>query len=93
MYRFQPDYKMYARPIDEYPGNSIQAKSIMLMIQNNLDPSIAQHPQELITYGGNGSVFQNWAQYLLTMQYLSKMQDDQTLVMYSGHPLGLFLQI
>ena len=90
MYRFQPDYKMYARPIDEYPGNSIQAKSIMLMIQNNLDPAIAQHPQELITYGGNGSVFQNWAQYLLTMQYLSKMQDDQTLVMYSGHPLGLF---
>ena len=90
MYRFQPDYKMYARPIDEYPGNSTQAKSIMLMIQNNLDPAIAQHPQELITYGGNGSVFQNWAQYLLTMQYLSKMQDDQTLVMYSGHPLGLF---
>ena len=90
MYRFQPDYKIFARPIDEYPGNSIQAKSIMLMIQNNLDPSIAQHPQELITYGGNGSVFQNWAQYLLTMQYLSKMQDDQTLVMYSGHPLGLF---
>ena len=93
MYRFQPDYKIFARPIDEYPGNSIQAKSIMLMIQNNLDPSIAQHPQELITYGGNGSVFQNWAQYLLTMQYLSKMQDDQTLVMYSGHPLGLFLLI
>ena len=90
MYRFQPDYKMYARPIDEYPGNSTQAKSIMLMIQNNLDPAIAQHPQELITYGGNGSVFQNWAQYLLTMQYLSKMKDDQTLVMYSGHPLGLF---
>ncbi len=90
MYRFQPDYKIFARPIDEYPGNSIQAKSIMLMIQNNLDPAIAQHPQELITYGGNGSVFQNWAQYLLTMQYLSKMEDDQTLVMYSGHPLGLF---
>ena len=90
MYRFQPDYKIFARPIDEYPGNSMQAKSIMLMIQNNLDPEIAQHPQELITYGGNGSVFQNWAQYLLTMQYLSKMKDDQTLVMYSGHPLGLF---
>tara|TARA_X000000950_G_scaffold46329_1_gene52992 strand:- start:8808 stop:10808 length:2001 start_codon:yes stop_codon:yes gene_type:complete len=90
MYRFQPDYKIFARPIDEYPGNSMQAKSIMLMIQNNLDPEIAQHPQELITYGGNGSVFQNWAQYLLTMQYLSKMEDDQTLVMYSGHPLGLF---
>ena len=90
MYRFQPDYEIFARPIDEYPGNSIQAKSIMLMIQNNLDPAIAQHPQELITYGGNGSVFQNWAQYLLTMQYLSKMEDDQTLVMYSGHPLGLF---
>ena len=90
MYRFQPDYKMYARPIDEYPGKSNQTKSIMLMIQNNLDPKIAQHPQELITYGGNGSVFQNWAQYLLTMEYLSKMSDDQTLVMNSGHPLGLF---
>jgi urocanate hydratase len=90
MYRYQPDYEIYARPIDHYPGKSVQAKSIMLMIQNNLDPAVAQHPQELITYGGNGSVFQNWAQYLLTMQYLSKMEDDQTLVMNSGHPLGLF---
>ena len=90
MYRFKPDYEMYARPIDEYPGISSQAKSIMLMIQNNLDPKIAQHPEELITYGGNGSVFQNWAQYLLTMEYLSKMSNDQTLVMNSGHPLGLF---
>ena len=90
MYRYQPDYEIYARPIDHYPGKSIQAKSIMLMIQNNLDPAVAQHPQELITYGGNGSVFQNWAQYLLTMQYLSNMEDDQTLVMNSGHPLGLF---
>lgn len=90
MYRFRPDYKMYARPIDEYPGKSIQAKSIMLMIQNNLDPAVAQHPHELITYGGNGAVFQNWAQYLLTMQYLSEMTDEQTLVMYSGHPMGLF---
>ena len=90
MYRYQPDYEIYARPIDQYPGKSVQAKSIMLMIQNNLDPTVAQHPQELITYGGNGSVFQNWAQYLLTMQYLSNMEDDQTLVMNSGHPLGLF---
>jgi urocanate hydratase len=90
MYRFMPDYKMYARPIDDYPGKSIQAKSIMLMIQNNLDHAVAQHPHELITYGGNGAVFQNWAQYLLTMQYLSEMTDDQTLVMYSGHPMGLF---
>ena len=90
MYRLQPDYKIYARPIDQYPGKSVQAKSVMLMIQNNLDPEVAQHPQELITYGGNGSVFQNWAQYLLTMQYLSNMEDDQTLVMNSGHPLGLF---
>ena len=90
MYRYQPDYEIYARPIDHYPGKSVQAKSIMLMIQNNLDPAVAQHPQELITYGGNGSVFQNWAQYLLTMQYLSHMEDDQTLVMNSGHPLGLF---
>ena len=90
MYRYQPDYEIYARPIDHYPGKSVQAKSIMLMIQNNLDPAVAQHPQELITYGGNGSVFQNWAQYLLTMQYLSNMEDDQTLVMNSGHPLGLF---
>ena len=90
MYRFKPDYEMFARPITDYPGKSTQAKSIMLMIQNNLDPAVAQHPQELITYGGNGSVFQNWAQYLLTMQYLSQMEDDQTLVMYSGHPMGLF---
>lgn len=90
MYRFRPEYRMYARPINEYPGKSVQAKSIMLMIQNNLDYAIAQHPHELITYGGNGAVFQNWAQYLLTMQYLSEMTDEQTLVMYSGHPMGLF---
>lgn len=90
MYRFRPDYKMYARPIDEYPGKSTQAKSIMLMIQNNLDYAVAQHPHELITYGGNGAVFQNWAQYLLTMKYLAEMTDEQTLVMYSGHPMGLF---
>ncbi|PTX58716.1 urocanate hydratase [Kordia periserrulae] len=90
MYRFRPDYKMYARPIDEYPGKSTQAKAIMLMIQNNLDYAVAQHPHELITYGGNGAVFQNWAQYLLVMQYLAEMNDEQTLVMYSGHPLGLF---
>ena len=90
MYRFKPAYKMYARPIEEYPGNSIQAKAIMLMIQNNLDHNVAQHPDELITYGGNGAVFQNWAQYLLTMQYLASMEDDQTLAMYSGHPMGLF---
>jgi len=90
MYRFRPDYKMYARPISEYPGNSEQAKAIMLMIQNNLDYAVAQHPHELITYGGNGAVFQNWVQYLLTMQYLSEMTDEQTLVMYSGHPMGLF---
>ena len=90
MYRFRPDYEMYARPISEYPGNSLQAKSIMLMIQNNLSYAVAQHPHELITYGGNGAVFQNWAQYLLTMKYLSEMTDEQTLVMYSGHPLGLF---
>ena len=90
MYRFKPDYEMFARPITDYPGKSTQAKSIMLMIQNNLDPAVAQHPQELITYGGNGSVFQNWAQYLLTMQYLSQMEDDQTLAIYSGHPMGLF---
>ncbi|MFP9099924.1 urocanate hydratase [Flavobacterium sp. RHBU_24] len=90
MYRFRPDYKMYARPIEEYPGKSLQAKAIMLMIQNNLDYAVAQHPHELITYGGNGAVFQNWAQYLLTMQYLAEMTDEQTLVMYSGHPMGLF---
>ncbi len=90
MYRFRPDYKMYARPISEYPGKSEQAKAIMLMIQNNLDYAVAQHPHELITYGGNGAVFQNWAQYLLAMKYLAEMTDEQTLVMYSGHPMGLF---
>lgn len=90
MYRFRPDYKMYARPVNEYPGKSEQAKAIMLMIQNNLDYAVAQHPHELITYGGNGAVFQNWAQYLLTMKYLSEMNDEQTLAMYSGHPMGLF---
>ena len=90
MYRFMPAYEMHARPIEEYPARSRQAASIMLMIQNNLDPAVAQHPQELITYGGNGGVFQNWAQYRLTMQYLSEMTDEQTLVMYSGHPMGLF---
>lgn len=90
MYRFRPDYKMYARPISEYPGKSEQAKAIMLMIQNNLDYAVAQHPHELITYGGNGAVFSNWAQYLLTMKYLSEMTDEQTLTMYSGHPMGLF---
>lgn len=90
MYRFRPDYEMKARPISEYPGKSEQAKAIMLMIQNNLDYAVAQHPHELITYGGNGAVFSNWAQYLLTMKYLSEMTDEQTLVMYSGHPMGLF---
>ena len=90
MYRFRPEYKMYARDIEEYPGKSQQAKAIMLMIQNNLDYAVAQHPHELITYGGNGAVFSNWAQYLLTMKYLSEMTDKQTLVMYSGHPMGLF---
>lgn len=90
MYRFRPDYPMYARHIDEYPAKSRQAAAIMAMIQNNLDPRVAQHPHELITYGGNGAVFQNWAQYRLAMQYLSTMTDEQTLVMYSGHPLGLF---
>ncbi|RRJ93092.1 urocanate hydratase [Paenimyroides tangerinum] len=90
MYRFRPDYKMYARDINEYPGNSLQAKAIMMMIQNNLDYAVAQHPHELITYGGNGAVFSNWAQYLLTMKYLSEMTDEQTLTMYSGHPMGLF---
>ena len=90
MYRLRPDHKIYARPIDDYPGQSLQAKAIILMIQNNLDHAVAQHPHELITYGGNGAVFQNWAQYRLTMQYLSQMNDDQTLVMYSGHPMGLF---
>jgi urocanate hydratase len=90
MYRFRPDYTMYARPISEYPGKCEQAKAIMLMIQNNLDYAVAQHPHELITYGGNGAVFSNWAQYLLTMQYLSEMTEEQTLAMYSGHPMGLF---
>jgi urocanate hydratase len=90
MYRFRPDYKMYARPISEYPCKSVHAAAIMLMIQNNLDPAVAQHPHELITYGGNGAVFQNWAQYLVTMKYLATMTDEQTLHMYSGHPMGLF---
>ncbi len=90
MYRFRPNYEMKARAISEYPGKSTQAKAIMLMIQNNLDYAVAQHPHELITYGGNGAVFQNWAQYLLTMKYLSEMTDKQTLTMHSGHPMGLF---
>ncbi|HNX44961.1 MAG TPA: urocanate hydratase [Bacteroidales bacterium] len=90
MYRFRPSYPMFARPVSEYPAKCQQAAAIMLMIQNNLDPAVAQHPHELITYGGNGAVFQNWAQYLLTMKYLSEMTDEQTLVMYSGLPLGLF---
>jgi urocanate hydratase len=90
MYRYRPEYKMFARPIDEYPGKSEQAKAIMLMIQNNLDYAVAQHPHELITYGGNGAVFQNWIQYRLTMRYLAEMTDEQTLAMYSGHPMGLF---
>ena len=90
MYRLRPDYKMYARPIDAYPAKSKQAAAIMLMIQNNLDYAVAQHPHELITYGGNGGVFSNWAQYRLTMKYLAEMNDEQTLVMYSGHPLGVF---
>lgn len=90
MYRYRPDYEMYARSISDYPHRSEQAAAIMLMIQNNLDPAVAQHPHELITYGGNGAVFQNWAQYRLVMKYLSEMTDEQTLVMYSGHPLGLF---
>lgn len=90
MYRFRPDYKMFARPIDDYPAKSKQAGAIMLMIQNNLDYAVAQHPHELITYGGNGAVFQNWAQYRLTMKYLAEMTNEQTLVMYSGHPMGLF---
>lgn len=90
MYRFRPDHKIYARPIDNYPAKSKQAAAIMLMIQNNLDDAVAQHPHELITYGGNGGVFSNWAQYRLTMKYLSEMNDEQTLVMYSGHPMGLF---
>jgi urocanate hydratase len=90
MHRFRPDYEMYARPISEYPCNNKKAACIMLMIQNNLDPAVAQYPHELVTYGGNGSVFQNWIQYRITMHYLSKMNNNQTLVMYSGHPLGLF---
>lgn len=90
MYRYRPQYPMYARPIDQYPARSRKAAAIMMMIQNNLDPRVAQHPHELITYGGNGAVFQNWAQYRLAMKYLSEMTDEQTLVMYSGHPLGLF---
>jgi len=90
MYRFRPEYPMFARSIDEYPANCLQAAAIMLMIQNNLDPAVAQHPHELITYGGNGAVFQNWAQYLLTMKYLSQINDTQTLHMYSGHPMGIF---
>ena len=90
MYRFRPQYAMYARPIDQYPAHCQQAAAIMLMIQNNLDPAVAQHSHELITYGGNGAVFQNWAQYLLTMKYLSEMTEEQTLVMYSGHPMGLY---
>jgi urocanate hydratase len=90
MYRFRPAYAMHARPISEYPAKCQQAAAIMLMVQNNLDPAVAQHPHELITYGGNGAVFQNWAQYLITMRYLSEMTEHQTLVMYSGHPMGLF---
>jgi urocanate hydratase len=90
MHRFRPDYAMHALPISEYPAQCQQAAAIMLMIQNNLDPTVAQHPHELVTYGGNGAVFQNWAQYLLTMRYLSEMTEQQTLVMYSGHPMGLF---
>ena len=90
MYRFRPDYKIFARSIDDFPHQSKQAAAIMLMLSNNLDDAVAQHPHELITYGGNGAVFQNWAQYLLTMKYLAKMTDEQTLVLYSGHPMGLF---
>ena len=91
MHRFRPEYEMFSRPIGDYPSDSPSAASVMLMIQNNLDPSVAQYPHELITYGGNGSVFQNWAQYLITMKLLSKMNDNQTLVINSGHPLGLSL--
>ena len=90
MHRFRPTYDMHARPIDQYPAQCAQAAGIMLMIQNNLDPAVAQHPYELVTYGGNGTVFQNWAQYLLTMKYLSEMTEEQTLALYSGHPMGLF---
>ncbi|MCD4697425.1 MAG: urocanate hydratase, partial [Bacteroidales bacterium] len=90
MYRFRPGYKIYARSINEFPYKSKQAAAIMLMLSNNLDPAVAQHPHELITYGGNGAVFQNWAQYRITMKYLAEMTDEQTLVLYSGHPMGLF---
>jgi urocanate hydratase len=90
MHRFRPDYKIYSRSIDEFPGKTRQAQAIMLMLSNNLDYAVAQHPHELITYGGNGAVFQNWAQYLITMQYLAEMSDEQTLVLYSGHPMGVF---
>ena len=90
MHRFKPDHKIYARPIQQYPGVCNQAKAIMLMIQNNLDHAVAQHPDELITYGGNGGAFSNWAQYRLVMQYLAQMTDQQTLAIYSGHPMGLF---
>lgn len=90
MYRFRPDYEIKARHIDEFPARSRKAAAIMFMISNNLDVAVAQHPHELITYGGNGAVFQNWAQYRMTMKYLSQMTDEQTLVIYSGHPLGLF---
>jgi urocanate hydratase len=90
MRRYRPHFAMHARPIEAYPARSRQAAAVMLMVQNNLDPKVAQHPYELITYGGNGTVFQNWAQYRLTMKYLSEMTEDQTLVLYSGHPLGLF---
>ena len=90
MYRFKPDYKIYARPISEYPAETQQAAAIILMIHNNLNPDVAQHPEELITYGGNGAVFQNWAQYLVVVQYLAIMTVDQTLHLYSGHPMGLF---
>ena len=90
MYRFRPDYNIYARSIDDFPAKSRQAQAIMLMLSNNLDYAVAQHPHELITYGGNGAVFQNWAQYLITMKYLAEMTDEQTLVLYSGHPMGIF---
>jgi len=90
MYRFKPNYKLYARPLSDYPAQSQQAAALMLMIQNNLDPAVAQHPEELITYGGNGAVFQNWAQYTLCMHYLAQMTDEQSLHLYSGHPMGLF---
>jgi Urocanate hydratase len=90
MYRYRPDYKIYARTINDFPHKSKQAAAIMLMLSNNLDNAVAQHPHELITYGGNGAVFQNWAQYRITMKYLSEMTDEQTLVLYSGHPMGLF---